>query len=164
MKQIGAFILTVIACGIVGLILVNIASDNMISLNGPQANLEIARGQSRAMVIDAQTQSSIERSEMRIREIDANTQSQISKNLAHSALFTAMSFAMLPYGILALLGVLGLSIIALLTMVIVFRMKQKPVIHTIETKTVIYLPSPNVSRHEMWRMIAQQKPLLIDKK
>ncbi len=112
--------------------LANLA-DSRANQTHAQAALEFERGRAQAIVIQAQGQA----------RLDAAQAAAIS------------SAAMLPWGALAILGLLGLAVVAL-CMVIVARPKPhrpEPPTRIIE-RHVVYLPTPGQSRRETWQQVA----------
>lgn len=62
------------------------------------------------------------------------------------------SAALLPWGVLAVLGVLGLAIVGLAGAIVVRTTRPGRVI---ETRTVVYLPMPGQTRPQIWAGVQQ---------
>ncbi|MBN1992824.1 MAG: hypothetical protein JW953_08965 [Anaerolineae bacterium] len=113
------------------------ASDSATRQTNAQANLEYARGQAQAMIIEAQAESRL-----------------------HSAQAWAITAgAIVPFVALAIVGLLGLAIVAL-SVVLAVRPRQQAV-ERIETR-ILYLPPPQATRHELWQAITDNQPVLIE--
>lgn len=63
------------------------------------------------------------------------------------------SAALLPWGVLAVLGVLGLAVVALAG-AIVFR-KTKVIERELRTQVICYLPAPGQTRPQIWAGVQQ---------
>lgn len=110
------------------------AADSASRQTDARANLEYARGQAQAMVIEAQAESRL-----------------------HSAQAWAITAAaIIPFLALAIVGLLGLAIVAL-SIALTFRPKQP------EQVQVLYLPPPQVPRREIWQaMVEIREALLVE--
>jgi len=99
------------------------------------------------------------------------SEASIIRAQAESRLTTATAgaittAALLPWFALATLGVLGLAIMAL-ARAIVARMRVQPgaqTIKRIETRIILYLPTPGASRREVWQALSdrREEPILIE--
>jgi hypothetical protein len=135
----GCAIMFLIGLGLVVILAVALgyANDSATRQANAQANLELAQGRARAMIIEAQAESRL-----------------------HSAQAWAITAgAIIPFLALAIVGLLGLSIVALAS-VIATRPRQLP--PQLPTFTIMYLPPPQATRRELWQMITEHKPVLIE--
>lgn len=132
-KELGCFA-TLVVLALVLMIVLGTRSCSMIEIDkiNAKSNLEMAYGRSQSMIILAQGQARID---------TAQAQS-------------LLMIAALPY-LAAIVGVIVLGGIAMSVIgVFVLAIKNKPVhIERIETK-IIYLPSPQASRREVWQMLS----------
>lgn len=119
----------------------SLAGSQALQVNA-QANLEYARGQAQAVVIQAQAESRL--------------------TSAQAAAIT--SATMLPWGVLGILGLLGLAIVGLCLVVIV----RRPVNDTpayLPHPVIVYLPAPGQTRRETWQALSNLKtPLLVSRR
>lgn len=114
------------------------ASDSTTRQTNAQANLEIAQGKARAMVIEAQAESRL-----------------------HSAQAWAVTAgAIIPFVALGIAGLLGLAIVAL-SIVLAVRPHQQT---QLPPYVVMYLPSPDATRRDLWQAISERRPVLIEAK
>ncbi len=109
-------------------------ADSRANQTHAQAALEFERGRSQAIVIQAQGQA----------RLDAAQAAAIS------------SAAMLPWGALAILGLLGLAVVALCVVIVARpRPEHRPEPPArISERHVVYLPTPGQSRRETWQQVA----------
>ncbi len=103
-----------------------------------EAQLAYARGQARAVVIEAQGQR-------QAQVIEAQGQARLDS----AAALSVASYALLPWGVLAVLGLLGLAIVALLGLVTIRRPQSQ-----IVERQVVYLPAPGQARREVWQALS----------
>jgi hypothetical protein len=92
-----------------------------------------ADGRARALVIAAQAESRL-----------------------HAAQASAtLSAVLLPWGILAVLGLLGLAIITLAGTVLILYLLRPPQSVQIIERRVLYLPAPGQRRSEVWQALCE---------
>jgi hypothetical protein len=96
-----------------------------------QASLAYAQGQAEAMVLRAQAESRL--------------------HAAQAAAITAAS--LLPWGVLAILGVLGLAVVALCMVIVTRRPQTAPTL--VVERQIVYLPAPGQSRREVWQSLSE---------
>jgi hypothetical protein len=130
MEKLAGFIVTVLILFIVLAFAFGSMADSAAKSTNAQANLTYARGQAEAMVIRAQAESRLQ--------------------AAQAAAITSAS--LLPWGVLAILGLLGLAVVAL-CVVIVTRPPRQPAPYLIE-RQIVYLPAPGQSRREVWQALS----------
>lgn len=99
-----------------------------------QAQLVYAQGQAEAMVLRAQAESRL--------------------HAAQAAAITSAS--LLPWGVLAILGVLGLAVVALCAVIIVRRPQTAPPM--LIERQILYLPAPGQTRREVWQALSEPSP------
>jgi hypothetical protein len=63
--------------------------------------------------------------------------------------------ALLPWGVLLVLGVLGMSIVALSAAIVVTRPRQQP--PQIIERQILYLPPPGQPRRDTWQALSAEK-------
>jgi len=86
------------------------------------------------------------------------SEAAIIRAQAESRLTTAtagaiVTAALLPWGVLAILGVLGLATVALSGAIVVTRPRQQP--PQIIQRQILYLPPPGQRRGETWQALAR---------
>lgn len=147
MNKLIALVVVSGLCFIAGLYLFNQVANSEAHRLQAESNLEYARGQARAMVIEAQGQASLDRAEAEAIRASA---------------FTSKMLAMLPYTVLGVLGVLGLALVALSFVIVTKGQQNRPKV--IERVIIERLPEPPPRRvlpqAEAWQLPA----LIIDDK
>jgi hypothetical protein len=105
-------------------------ADSQTSRVQARTRLVYAQGQAEAMVVRAQAESRL--------------------HAAQAAAITSAS--LLPWGVLAILGLLGLAIVALCIVVVVRRPQAGPPV--LIERQIVYLPAPGQSRREVWQALS----------
>lgn len=129
-KFFGFLIIGLLLTALLVYALDNLANSEARRVNA-QAQLAYAQGQAEAMVLRAQAESRL--------------------HAAQAAAITSAS--LLPWGVLAILGVLGLAIVALCVVIVVRRPQTAPPM--LIERQIIYLPTPGQSRREVWQSVSE---------
>jgi hypothetical protein len=131
-KVFGIFIIGLLLTIILVYTLDSLAGSEARKVNA-QANLAYAQGQAEAMVLRAQAESRL-----------------------HTAQAVAITSAsLLPWSVLAILGLLGLAVVALCVVVVVRRPQAAPPV--LIERRIVYLPAPVQSRREVWQALGDMR-------
>lgn len=140
MEKAIAFVVLAVICLIVGLGLVYLVSNSEANRLNAQASVEYAKGQAESMILRAQGQNSLDRAEAEAIRASA---------------FTSKMLAMLPYTVLAVLGILGLALVAMSFAVVTKSQQNRP--RVIERVIVERLPEPArraLAQQDRWQLPA----------
>lgn len=118
MDKVIALVIVVALCLATGLFLAYLVSNSEANRLEAQAGLEYARGQARALVIEAQGQASLDRAQAYAMTLNSG----------------------LPWGVLGILGILGLALVALAFVVVARGQQNRP--EVIERVIIERLPEP----------------------
>ncbi len=102
---------------------------------------ERAKGDAESQVITAHGLASLNRAEAALLRSEAT--------LLRAEAFVVRMHSILPYTVLGVMGLFGLSLLALALAVIVRQPASRPVVE----RQIVFLPGPNTPRRDVWQLM-----------